>query len=173
MVYGTWNYGEGDTTFIPALANAIIKKDMMFWRKDVHVWPCYIDNLIDLLMLISEDPRAVGNGYLIHDGEMTTLQELCKEIASTLDASAVKTRIPYFLAYIVAWFMEKWALLTKRGRRPLLTTYSVKNLGSRLNFSIKKAERELGWKPKISYAEGLKKTLIWLKTLDLESYFQK
>ncbi len=173
MVYGTWIYGEGDSTFIPALADAIMKKDMLFWRNNVHVWPCYIENLIDLLMLISTDPRAIGNGYLIHDGEMTTLQELCKDIASALELPPIKTRIPYFLAYIVAWFMEKWALITKRDKRPLLTTYSVKNLGSRLNFSIDKAERELGWKPKISYREGLERTLKWLKTLDLELYFQK
>jgi hypothetical protein len=87
-------------------------------------------------MLISTDTRAIGNGYLIHDGEMTTLQELCKEIAIALDAPIVKTRIPYFLALIVAWVMGKWALVTKRNKRPLLTTYSVKNLGSRLEFSI-------------------------------------
>lgn len=173
MVYGTWIYGEGDSTFIPALADAILKKDMMFWRKNVHVWPCYIGNLIDLLMLISIDTRAIGNGYLIHDGEMTTLQELCKEIALALEVTPVNTRIPYFLAIIVAWFMEKWALVTKQKKRPLLTTYSVKNLGSRLEFSIEKAKRELDWTPKISYSQGLQKTLAWLKTLDLETYFQK
>jgi nucleoside-diphosphate-sugar epimerase len=173
MVYGTWIYGEGDSTFIPGLADAIVKQDMMFWRKNVHVWPCYIDNLIDLLMLISKDPRAIGNGYLIHDGEMTTLQELCKEIASALEVKPVKTRIPYFLALVVAWFMEKWAIVTKQKKRPLLTTYSVKNLGSRLEFSIEKAKRELDWTPKISYQQGLQKTLIWLKTLDMETYFQK
>jgi hypothetical protein len=37
MVYGTWIYGEGDSTFIPGLADAIVKKDMLFWRKNVHV----------------------------------------------------------------------------------------------------------------------------------------
>jgi nucleoside-diphosphate-sugar epimerase len=173
MVYGTWIYGEGDTTFIPALADAIKKKDMLFWRKDVYVWPCYIDNLIDLLMIISIDNRAIGNGFLIHDGEMTTLQELCKAIALTLGVPPVNTRIPYFLAIIVAWFMEKWALVTKRSKRPLLTTYSVKNLGSRLEFSIDKAKRVLNWTPKISYDQGLRNTLKWLETLNLETYFQK
>ncbi len=173
MVYGTWIYGEGDSTFIPGIADAILKKDMLFWRKNVHVWPCYIDNLIDLLMLISVDPKAVGNGYLIHDGEMTTLQELCTEIANALDVPPVKTRIPYFLAMIVAWFMEKGALLSKRNKRPLLTTYTIKNLGSRLEFSIDKAKRELDWTPKISYKQGLDRTLNWLKTLDMKTYFQK
>ncbi|HOT19924.1 MAG TPA: epimerase, partial [Spirochaetota bacterium] len=51
-------------------------------------------------------------------------------------------------------------------KRPLLTTYTVKNLGSRLQFSIDKAKRELGWKPKVSFQEGFARTMDWLKTLD-------
>jgi len=47
-----------------------------------------------------------------------------------------------------------------------LTTYTVKNLGSRLQFSIDKAKRELGWKPKVSFQEGFARTMDWLKTLD-------
>jgi nucleoside-diphosphate-sugar epimerase len=49
----------------------------------------------------------------------------------------------------------------------------VKNLGSRLKFTIAKAERELGWKPKIPYSEGFRRTMEWLKTLDLETLKQK
>jgi len=53
--------------------------------------------------------------------------------------------------------------------RPLLTTYSVKNLGSRLQFSIAKARRELGWEPAVSYAQGFAETMAWLKRQDLTS----
>ena len=173
MVYPCWVYGPGDKTFVPLTADAILKKEMMFWRRDVHVWPTYIDNLIDLLMKISTDKRAVGNGYLVHDGEMTTFQNFCAEIAGALGAKAPKLRIPYFVAYAAAVVMELiWRVLKKKSR-PLITTYTVKNLGSRLNFSIAKAARELGWKPRITYREGLAKTLAWLKTLDLEKLKEK
>jgi nucleoside-diphosphate-sugar epimerase len=78
MVYPLWVFGEGDQTFVPLLADAIIKKELVFWRKGAIVWPTYIDNLVDLLMLISEDKRAIGNGYLVHDGESTTLEEILR-----------------------------------------------------------------------------------------------
>ena len=81
MVYPLWVFGEGDQTFVPLLADAIIKKELIFWRKGAIVWPTYIDNLVDLLMLISEDERAIGNGYLVHDGESTTLEDFCTGIA--------------------------------------------------------------------------------------------
>lgn len=73
----------------------------------------------------------------------------------------------------IAQFMEWWWKLTKKETRPLLTTYTVKNLGSRLNFSIEKTERVLGWTPEISYQEGLKRTLDWLKTLEADELKQK
>ena len=124
-------------------------------------------------MLISEDKRAVGNGYLVHDGEFITLEEFCAGIAKELGIPPVTTYIPYSVAYGAAIVMECiWKLLRKK-TRPLLTTYTVKNLGSRLKFSIAKAERELDWKPKISYAEGFNKTMAWLKTLDLTTLKQK
>ncbi len=173
MVYPCWVYGVGDKTFVPLLADAIVKKDLIFWRKDVLVWPTYVENLVDLLILISEDKRAIGNGYLVHDGESTTLQEFCRVVARTMGVPEIKTHIPYFLAYIASVAMEAVWKMARIKSRPLLTTYTVKNLGSRLKFSIAKAERELGWKPGISYREGMEITMKWLKTLDLKALKQK
>ncbi|HDP81100.1 MAG TPA: NAD-dependent epimerase/dehydratase family protein [Spirochaetes bacterium] len=173
MVYPCWVFGPGDKTFVPLIADAIIKRELIFWRKNVIVWPAYIDNLVDLLMLIAEDDRAVGNGYLVHDGESITFQEFCADIAKSLGVPPIKTHIPYFLAYGAAWIMELvWKLLRKK-TRPLLTTYTVKNLGSRFRFTIEKAERELGWKPKVSFRKGFAVTMEWLKTLDVEGLKQK
>jgi len=173
MVYPCWVFGEGDRTFVPLLADAILKRELVFWRRDAIVWPTYIENLVDLLMLIAEDKRAVGNGYLVHDGEYVMLQELCAGIAKELGVPAVTTYIPYPVAYGAASVMEFiWKLVGKK-TRPLLTTYTVKNLGSRLKFTIAKAERELGWKPKVSYAEGFKKTMEWLKACNLTMLKQK
>jgi nucleoside-diphosphate-sugar epimerase len=173
MVYPLWVFGEGDQTFVPLLADAIIKKELIFWRKGAIVWPTYIDNLVDLLMLISEDERAIGNGYLVHDGESTTLEEFCAGIAGAMGVPPIKTYIPYWVAMTAAWVMEFiWKLLRIR-MRPLLTTYTVTNLGSRFRFSIDKARRELGWKPRITYREGFRQTMEWLKTLDIATLKQK
>lgn len=173
MVYPCWIFGPGDKTFVPHLADAVLKKEMVFMRKNAIVWPTYIENLVDLLMLIAEDKRAIGNGYLVHDGESTTLEEFTNSLAKAINAKEVTMRIPYWLAYIVAVIMEFFGRLLKQKDRPLLTTYTVKNLGSRLRFSIDKAKRELDWMPKISYKEGFATTMKWLKTLDVSTLKQK
>lgn len=173
MVYPLWVYGPRDRTFVPLLADAIIKRDLVFWQKGAIVWPTYIDNLMDLLMLIAEDDCAVGNGYLVHDGESTTLEEFCAGIARALGVPEIRTYIPYLAAYAAAAVMESAWRLFRIQTRPLLTTYTVKNLGSHLRFSIAKAERELGWKPRISYREGFATTMAWLKTLNRSALKQK
>ena len=168
MVYPCWVFGPGDMTFVYPLAEAIVKRDLVFWRRNVIVWPAYIENLVDLLMLISVDGRAVGNGYLVHDGEYVTLQDFCKGIADALGSPQARLHIPYFAAYAASFVMELvWKALGKT-ERPLLTTYVVKNLGSRFRFSIAKADRELGWKPKVPFQEGFMHTMEWLKTLDID-----
>lgn len=173
MVYPCWIFGPGDKTFVPHLADALLKGEMLFFRKNAIVWPTYIENLIDLLMLIAVDERAIGNGYLVHDGESTTLEEFTNSIAREIGAKEVKLHLPYALVYAAAMAMEAFGKLTNRQDRPLLTTYTVKNLGSRLRFSIDKAKRELGWTQKITYKEGFRRTMAWLKTLDHTALKQK
>ncbi len=173
MVYPCWIFGPGDKTFVPHLADAVLKKEMVFMRKNAIVWPTYIENLVDLLMLIAEDKRAIGNGYLVHDGEHTTLEEFTNSLAKSIHAKEVTMHIPYWLAYSAALIMEFFGKLLKQKDRPLLTTYTVKNLGSRLRFSIDKAKRELDWTPKITYKQGFATTMEWLKTLDVSTLKQK
>ena len=98
---------------------------------------------MDLLMLISEDNRAVGNGYLVHDSESITLEEFTNSLAKSIHDIEVTRHIPFSLAYAAAVVMEFFRKLFNQKERPLLTTYTVKNLGSRLHFSIDKAKREL------------------------------
>lgn len=173
MVYPCWIFGPGDKTFVPHLADAVLKNEMVFMRNNAIVWPTYIENLIDLLMLIAEDNRAIGNGYLVHDGENTTLEEFTNSLARSINAKEVKLHIPYWLAYVVAVVMEFFRKLLNKKERPLLTTYTVKNLGSRLRFSIDKAKQELDWSPRITYNEGFAKTMVWLKTLDFKTLKKK
>ncbi len=173
MVYPCWVYGPGDRTFVPLLADAIVKKDMMFWRRDVIVWPTFIENLAELVMILATDDRAVGQGFIAHDGESATLQNFCGKIAGALSVPEPKTHIPYGAAYAAALGMEfLWRLLAIK-KRPLLTTYAVKNLGSRLLFSIDKSKKVLGYTPRVSFAEGLSRTLDWLKSIDLDTIDKK
>ena len=71
--------------------------------------------------------------------------------------------VPLWLARIAAAWMEGGA--RKRGDKepPRLTQGRLKFLGLNLDFSIEKAKRELGWRPPVSFDEGMRQTTAWYK----------
>lgn len=173
MVYPCWVYGPGDLTFVPLIADAIKKRNLIFWRKNVIIWPAYVENVVDLLMVIAEHPQATGHGFLVHDGVSDTFQNFASRIAAYIGAKRPRLYIPYALAYVIAGGSEIiWKFLGQKSR-PLLTKYTVKNLGSRLRFSIQKARERLSWSPPVSYEEGFQKTMDWLRKTDPALWKQK
>lgn len=159
VVYPCWVYGPDDTNFFPHVMKAVVNRQLVFWRKKALMWPTFIENLLDLMHLISTDTRAVGHGYLVHDGKSVYFQDFCNRIADSIGMKPIHSQIPYCAAYGAAVVLEPfWRLLRIRSRPPI-TTYVVKNLGSRHQYSMAKATRELGWGPKIGFEEGFAKTM--------------
>ena len=79
---------------------------MMFFRKHANVWPSYVENVVDLLMTIAVHPNAVGNGYLVHDGEFTTFEAFSTEVAKVYNKELKIKYLPFKLALVLAWIME-------------------------------------------------------------------
>lgn len=161
--YPCWVYGPDDTTFLPHLIEAIADNSFLYWRKEAHFYPTYVENLLDLLYKLVYDDSAIGNGYLVHDGDKVLLEDFCNRISDQLDLKRVKIKVPYFLAYGFAKTLEwMWTLLRLKSR-PLLTTYVVKNFGGKINYSQKKAADELAWTPPFTFEEGFYRTMKWFK----------
>ena len=70
-------------------------------------------------------------------------------------------KVPYRVAYTAAFFLELFGHAVRRKRPPLVTRYAVWLMGRRCFFSCQKARRELGWKAKVSYEEGIQCAVAW------------
>jgi nucleoside-diphosphate-sugar epimerase len=163
MAYPCWIYGRGDRVFLPSLADAIRTGQVLFWSKGALFWPTYVDNVSDLLMRMATHPRALGQGFLVHDGQSDTYEGLCAKIADALEMNASPRHIPYWSAWASAKASEFTYCLLRRKSRPLLTSYIVKILGAVTRYSIDKAKTDLEWLPPTPFEEGLRVTLDWLK----------
>lgn len=163
VTYPCWVYGPEDSTFLPHLIEAISDGSFLYWRKDSHFYPTYIDNLIDQLYVLAYNDNAVANGYLVHDGDSIKLEDFCNRISSALNLKKVRIQIPYFLAYGIAQTMEAiWSFLRIKSR-PLLTTYVVKNFGGKIIYTQQKAKEELNWEPPVSFDDGFETTMKWMR----------
>jgi nucleoside-diphosphate-sugar epimerase len=164
LIYPCWVYGPGDQAFFPGLAQAIDDGVMCFWHRNTKLFWAYIDNLADAIVLAGTHPAAVGNGYLVHDGDDgPTLQAACARIAATLGKRPPTLHLPYGVALAAATLMQwVWHLLGLRSQ-PLLLTGDVKAFGSQWRISNSKLRRELGWTPRISIADGMEAALAYLR----------
>jgi len=127
----------------------------------------YLDNVVDLILLAADDERALGQAFNACDGEGITWRQYCEALADLAGAPRCKRHAPVWLAYALAVVMERGSLLLRRRRRPLLTRFSVKVLGAPQYRPNDKARRELGWEPRVSFTEGMRRLGTWRQSQSL------
>jgi len=164
VIYPCWVYGPGDQAFFPSLADAIDDGVMFFWHRRTRLFWAYIDNLADAIVLAGTHPAAVGNGYLVHDGDGgPTLQEVCARIAGVIGKRPPTLHLPYAVAFGAAAIAQMiWRVLRLRGA-PLLLTNDVKSFGTQWRISNAKLRRDLGWTPRVPIADGMDTALAYLR----------
>lgn len=121
----------------------------------------YIDNLAHGLLLAAQNDDAMGQTYIIADDYKMTWRSFSEAMCEALGAKKPKTSAPLFLAYSLGWFLESFYRLFKIKSAPMLTRYTVSLAGKDFYFLPKKAEKELGYKPIVSFEEGIQKTADW------------
>jgi len=124
---------------------------------------CYVTDLTDVMRLVGQPEVGLGRVYNVADGAATTWAEFVNGLAALLGLPPVRASIPRALAYPAGWLMEQWAGLLGAGHRPLLTRMAVEFVGTHQGFSSARAQRELGWQPRVFLAEGLRRVGEWLR----------
>jgi dihydroflavonol-4-reductase len=109
--------------------------------------------------LAAETRGRRGERYLL-PGTRLSLVELAKLWAEVTGRPAPRWAAPMWLARFGAVFAPAWSRL--RGRRPLFTSESLSVLRERRKVSGRKAEAELGHRPR-PVAETLRDTFAWMK----------
>jgi nucleoside-diphosphate-sugar epimerase len=163
IIYPGWVYGPGDKAFFPGLARAIDDGFMVFWARGVTLAWVYIDNLVDACVRASEHPRAVGQGYLVHDdADGPSFEEACVGIARAIGKKPPTLHVPYVVAFAAAASVQTiWRWLGIRSTPPLLTV-DVKAFGSQWHLSADKIRHDLGWSPTIGTDVGMGRALAYL-----------
>ena len=115
----------------------------------------HVDNLIDAMLLAAENPKAIGRVYNIGDGFGLTWKQYFTDLARIGGAPKPKV-IPLWVGRSLANIMEPiWYGLRLKGRPPI--TYEAYNLvSSNHQFPITRAQKELGYEPRVKYEEAMK-----------------
>jgi nucleoside-diphosphate-sugar epimerase len=152
-------FGPGDQVLLPRLIKALDKGGIPRFKKEgVWVDVSYVDNVAESLVLALEKGKA-GAHYNITNDEPWELFELFKELSRLTQREMKVRNVPYPLA---RWFARGSDFISCfTGKEPLFTPYTVGVLAHSQTFGIQLAKRELGYVPKISVKEGIKRYAAW------------
>ncbi len=157
-------YGINDHTFISKYIDALLKGKFAEINKGKSkTCPVYIENLVDIIMLLSNEKKANNNAYIATDGLDITWHEFNAALASKLGIELPKTSIPYSLAMAVAKMYCGVHKFTRLKSEPFLTPYRINNGGKDYHFSIAKLKNHFGYKPAIDLDEALNRTVKWYR----------
>jgi nucleoside-diphosphate-sugar epimerase len=166
-------YGPGSVEVVGEIARAIRSRNMLLINRGRAVAGlCYVNNLIDALLLASSSDIAAGQAFNISDGLDVTWRQFTDDLAAGLASPPVRWSMPYPFALAIGLSLEHGYRLARRltglTAPALLSRQAVHVLGCNQDFSNRKAREMLRWKPRVGYRDGLDATLAWLKSEHLK-----
>jgi nucleoside-diphosphate-sugar epimerase len=157
-------YGPRDRTVLNKLVDSLGRKQMPYIAGgDRAMNTIFVGNLVDAIFLAIDNPQAIGQVYNLTDGEFVSKRQFVDAIADGAGVDRPVRSIPLWIARLAAWMMERRARRRGAVEAPRLTQARLKFLGLNLDFSIEKARTELGYKPRVRFAEGIKQTMEWYR----------
>jgi nucleoside-diphosphate-sugar epimerase len=158
-------YGPRDRTVLPRLMENLRRRKVRWIGGGKGALnTIYVANLVDAAFLAAEKPQAVGQVYNLTDGELVTKRQFIEAIANGLGLPHPRpVGLPLWLAKPLAGWLEKRARRKGAKEPPILTQARLKFLGLNLDFSIEKAKRELGYRPRVPFEQGIRETVEWYK----------
>lgn len=148
-------WGAQDTTLLPELIEAV-RSGKFRWvgGGDYLTSTCHVDNVVEGLLCGAERGRG-GEVYFLTDGEPQNFRAFITAMLATQDVDPGKKTVPRWLARASAWTLEGvWKLFRAR-RPPPITRTAVRLIGEQVTVVDQKARDELGYRARVSPAEGL------------------
>jgi nucleoside-diphosphate-sugar epimerase len=114
----------------------------------------HVDNVVESLILAAEKGRG-GEAYYVTDGDPKTLKDVLTDLLGTRGVPPVKRSAPFRVAWFMAAVMEGfWHVLRIRSKPPV-TRQTLRMIGQDFTLDTRKARRDLGYVPLISWNEGI------------------
>jgi len=164
-------WGPGDNHLIPRIiARAKAGRLRKIGHRPNRVDSIYIDNAAEAHLLAGDkiEPGSpiAGKVYFLSQGDPWPLWDLVNGILRAAGLPPVTRSIPPGLASFAATLMETAHRTLRRPGEPMMTRFLVHQLSTAHWFNIEAARRDLGYEPKISINEGLKRLERWFADKD-------
>ena len=154
-------YGPGDRRLLKLFRGVANRRFIVLGSGKIFYHLTYVDDLVEGFRLCGEVPEAANRTYILAGDEVTTLNELIGLIAEESGVRPPQARLPAWPFWFAGLICE--AICAPMRLEPPLYRRRVDFFTKSRAFDISRARNELGYKPRVSLRNGIKKTLWWYK----------
>ena len=154
-------YGPGDWRDMLRIAKLVKRRVIPKIGSRPKLTPLiHVEDAVEGLILAMERGRQ-GETYLITNNNSEPFDRILKIIAKALQIRCLTVPVPEWAALTAASAIEKLSNLI--GVSPFVARKNIESTLTDRVFSIEKAEKELGFNPRIDPEKGLKETVLWYR----------
>jgi nucleoside-diphosphate-sugar epimerase len=130
--------------------------------QDQHISLCYVQDIIQAILLASEARESNGDIFFLSDGHEYQLEEIGDIFSQAMGITPFCIRFPEWAIFGIASFSEYLSKFT--GKAPLLNKGKVEEMIQK-NWvcDITKAKNLLGFEPQFKLSQGAKLTFEWYR----------
>lgn len=155
-------YGPRETdvyTYIRLLSKGI---HPCLMGQDQHFNLCYVQDVVEAILLASEMTESRGEIYFLSDGIDYDVEEIGKAFVQAMEVTPHRIPIPRWVLYGMASVSEIFSKFS--GKPPLINRGKVEEMVQR-NWAcdISKAQTVLCFKPRVPLAQGARLTVGWYR----------
>lgn len=160
-------WGPEDCHFLPRLLEKAKKGKL----RNLGISPNLVDNIyvenaaiahLQAFNQLVRNPKLVeGKTYFISQDAPIPIAEFVNRLIEVGGFSPVTQHLSPFLARITARILETTFRLLGISKEPALTLFLAQQLSTSHWYDISAAKRDFGYRPEISFEEGIERLTIW------------
>lgn len=160
-------WGPEDNHLVPRiLARGAQGRLRRLGRRQCQIDTIYIDNAAAAHVLAADHldigSTVAGKVYFLAQGEPLPLWEVVNRILAAGGLPPVTRTISPQLAYLIGAILEKIYLLLRLHGEPPMTRFVARELSTSHWFDLGAARRDFGYRPAVSFDEGMERLQQWL-----------
>ncbi|MBL8579069.1 MAG: NAD(P)-dependent oxidoreductase [Mesorhizobium sp.] len=153
-------YGHGDVALLPRLLRAVGRGPLPLFRGGRAVIDLtHVDDVAAAILAILRSPsEAGGKTYNVSGGEPIPVREIVEQAAARIGLDVRWRPVPWPVARFAIRGLEWWHKAFRPTVEPYVTEYSAALMAFSQTLDIGAIAKDAGWRPAISFAEGLERT---------------
>jgi nucleoside-diphosphate-sugar epimerase len=160
-------WGPGDNHLVPRiLKRGRAGKLRRIGKQNKLIDTTYIDNAADAHLLAADrlapGSAIAGKAYFVSQGEPIPIWDMVNRILAAGGAAPLSRSVPVSVAYLAGWFCEMLYGVMRWTDEPPMTRFVARELSTAHWFDLAAAKRDLGYEPRVSLDEGMRRLTAWL-----------